>query len=172
MIKNKRGFTLVELIAVMALIGVIGVAVAGMLVPASNAYIDVDRNVQAKMKADQVIDTVRNQVRYGKSLQILADPGSVGGMANMRYLYSQNGKVFLYKDGGTKDLFGDKFYAGYRVDISARKVENSLLSISCRVTLPGFPEVSCTLETSVNVLNTEDITGSEGSILAYGWENP
>jgi prepilin-type N-terminal cleavage/methylation domain-containing protein len=168
-IKNKKAFTLIEVIVVVALVGIVGTAIVSMMVPASNVFGRVADEVETKMKAGQVMQTLVPQTRYAGELVIGSDPSLIGGDSGKRYLYAQDGKVYLYKDGAVSDIFTDEFYSGCTVDFSFLKLENNLIEVTLEVTQTGGGSRS-ELKTSVRVLNTQEIGGTEGDILTYTWD--
>lgn len=165
---SNKAFTLVELIVVVALVGIVGAAIASMMVPTSNVFMRLSDEVETKMKAGQVMQTLVPQIRYAGDMVIGNDPSVIGGEAGKQYLYVQDGRVYLYKDGAAADLYSEEFYNGCSVEFSAKKLENNLVEVTLTVTQPGGGSRS-ELKTSVRDLNTQEIGGTEGSVLTYTW---
>ena len=165
---GKKAFTLMEVIVVVALVGIVGAAIVSMMVPASNVFGRVADEVETKMKAGQVMQTLVPQMRYAGEMVIGSDPALIGHEPDKRYLYAQDGKIYQFKDGAATALFPDDFYDGCTVDFSVQKLENNLIEVTLEVTQTGGDSRS-ELVTAVRVLNTQDIGGSEGDILTYAW---
>ncbi len=165
---GKKAFTLIEVIVVVALVGIVGTAIVSMIVPASNVFGRVADEVETKMKAGQVMQTLVPQIRYAGDLVVGSDPAVIGSETDKRYLYAQGGKVYLYKDEAATDLFSDAFYNGCTVDFSVLKLESNLIEVTLVVTQTGGQSRS-ELVTSMRVLNTQEIGGTEGDILTYTW---
>ena len=168
--KSKKAFTLVELIVVIALVGIVGLAVISMMVPASNVFNRMSGEVQAKMKASQVMQVLSPQLKYATGLEILNDPGKIGTTTTNRYIYTSGGKVYKNDSGVSADLFTSDFYGNYQIEMTANKIENNLVEIVLIVTLKSDSSVKSTLTTAVRDLNTQSIGGpGSGTILAYAW---
>jgi prepilin-type N-terminal cleavage/methylation domain-containing protein len=165
---KRRSFTLIEVIVVVALVGIVGAAIVSMIVPASNFFARIADEVETKMKASQIMQTIVPQVRYAGELVIGSDYGQIGSETDQRYLYNQDGKMYIYMDGETSDLFSDDFYEGCVVELAAEKLENNLVQLTLAVSLAGG-ESKSELETAVRVLNTQEVGGTEGTVLAYTW---
>ena len=61
-LKNKKGFTLVELIVCLVLLSLFGVAAVTLIKPSANAYITVQQLSRAQNLADALVETVRGEV--------------------------------------------------------------------------------------------------------------
>jgi len=166
--RGKKAFTLVEIIVVVALVGIVGAAIVSMIVPASNFFARITDEVETKMKASQIMQTIVPQVRYAGELVVGNDYNQIGAEPDQRYLYTQGGKMYLYRDGVSADLFSDDFYDGCIVEFGAQKLENNLMQLTLAVSLPDG-EARSELKTAVRVLNTQDIGGTEGAVLSYTW---
>ncbi|MGI6161466.1 MAG: prepilin-type N-terminal cleavage/methylation domain-containing protein [Christensenellales bacterium] len=171
-IQKKKAFTLVEMIVVLALLGIIGSGLIGIIVPSTNIFTRIGAEVQAKMKSNQVMRVVLDQTEFAKDLELITNSALIGEDAEKRYLYTNNGKLYMQSSGSTIDLFGDDFYDGYEVSLSARKMEKNLVELTLNTMLSGSPNVNHTLTTTLRSLNTSEVAGDNGGIIAYVWENP
>ena len=169
--KAKKAFTLIEIIVVTALVGIVGVAVVSMMVPASNVFQQMSSNVEAKMKADQLMKVIQPQVRYATELEILDDASQIGADGDFRYLYNGQNKILVYDNGAENDLFSEDYYGGYDVSFTAQRLENNLVEITLQVAKKDDPSMQCTIKTSVFVLNTAIVGGVDGpgNILKFKW---
>lgn len=166
--KSKKGFTLVEMVAVFALLAIVGVAVLSIMTPAGNMFTKMQKQSQAKMIASGVMQVIEPQARFGTNIKIV---GSRTGGAN-RNLYADNGKVYIvYGDKGSTspiDLFGSAFYNGYQVSINFGVVSSNTVTIQVTAKNTTDSSVIATLNTSVQNENTTTITDN-GDILCYEW---
>jgi prepilin-type N-terminal cleavage/methylation domain-containing protein len=165
---GKKAFTLIEVIVVVALVGIVGTAIVSMIVPTSNVFRQLSEEVETKMKAGQIMQALVPQIRYAGELVIEDNVDQVGSDPNKRYLYTQDGKVYLYMDGASVNLLTDEFYDDCAVDFRVSKLENNLLEVTLVVTQKSGDSRS-ELVTSVRVLNTQEVGGTEGYVLEYTW---
>jgi len=122
------------------------------------------------MKAGQIMQTLVPQARYAGEMVIGSDLSKVGSETGKRYLYASGGRVYLYMNGAATDLFTGDFYDGCTVELDTKKIENNLMEITLAVALENG-EARSELMTSVRVLNTQDIGGTEGAVLSYTWND-
>ena len=102
-LKNRRGFTLVELIVVLVILAIL----AALLIPALTGYID-------KAKRDQVVSETR---MLHEAVQTVASEAyasnewqSDEGVSSIITIASQSGKkVTNFEDNGTYDIFKNHF---------------------------------------------------------------
>lgn len=174
-IKSKKAFTLIEMIVVVALVGIVGLGVVSMMVPASNVFTRMSKEVEAKMKASEVMQILVPQIRFAEGISVLDDYSMINTTDGNRFLYTRDGKVYLSDGPGEKDLFGENFYGNYQVGMTADILEDNLLQIDVTVELKGSdPNIKSTLTTAVRQLNdSAKIIGQNGGmILSYKWGPP
>lgn len=102
-LKNRRGFTLVELIVVLVILAIL----AALLIPALTGYID-------KAKRDQVVSETR---MLHEAVQTVASEAyasnewqSDEGVSSIITIASQSGKkVTNFEDNGTYDIFKNRY---------------------------------------------------------------
>ena len=167
--KSKKAFTLVEMMIVIALVGIVSLLIVSMMGSAANATTELSNEAQAKMKASQVMQVIIPQVRYATNLQLINDSSQIGKTSGYEYLYTSNYKVYLYKSGSATDMFGTSFYNNYQVSLSFNVTSApDTVQIKATVTLPSKSTINSVLTTSVQNLNATSIAGS-GNILMYQW---
>lgn len=71
--KNRRGFTLVELIVVVTIFGVILGAILNMIKPANNVYHDADATMESNIIGSGLIDYLDDELRYSTNVLVLKD---------------------------------------------------------------------------------------------------
>jgi prepilin-type N-terminal cleavage/methylation domain-containing protein len=171
--KSKKGFTLVELIVVVALLAIVGVAVISIMTPASNMFTKMQKQAQAKIIASGVMQVIEPQVRFGTNLKIV----SAKSLDSNRYLYTTGGKVYIVKGetGNTSpvDLFGTDFYSGYTIEMQCKVPDSSPNTVQITVTAKYITDTSIisSLTTSIQNQNTDTVIDNGGSInyLCYQW---
>lgn len=71
--KNRKGFTLVELIVVVTIFGVILGAILNMIKPANNVYHDADATMESNVIGSGLIDYLDDELRYSTNVLVLKD---------------------------------------------------------------------------------------------------
>lgn len=71
--KNRKGFTLVELIVVVTIFGVILGAILNMIKPANNVYHDADATMESNIIGSGLIDYLDDELRYSTNVLVLKD---------------------------------------------------------------------------------------------------
>ena len=69
--KNRKGFTLVELIVVVTIFGVILGAILNMIKPANNVYHDADATMESNVIGSGLIDYLDDELRYSTNVLVL-----------------------------------------------------------------------------------------------------
>lgn len=68
--KLKKGFTLVELVVVLVLMGLITTAIAMVLRPTTNLYIDVNNKTNEEIAAITLFDVINGELRYATDVYV------------------------------------------------------------------------------------------------------
>ncbi len=167
--KSKKGFTLVEMVVVIALVAILGVAVVSIMTPAGNMFAKMQKQAQAKMIASGVMQVVEPQARFGTNLKIVSSV--VSGDSN-RYLYASGGKLLMRDTGkaSATDVFGSDYYNGYTVEMTCSSSGNSV-QITVKAKYATDDTIASSLTTTIQNQNTANVTDSGGSIdyLCYQW---
>ena len=75
--KNRKGFTLVELIVVVTIFGVILGAILNMIKPANNVYHDADATMESNVIGSGLIDYLDDELRYSTNVLVLVVPTAI-----------------------------------------------------------------------------------------------
>ena len=70
--KLKKGFTLVELVVVLVLMGLITTAIAMVLRPTTSLYIDVNNKTNEEIAAITLFDVLNGELRYATDINIVS----------------------------------------------------------------------------------------------------
>ena len=143
---NNKGFTLVELIIVMAIMGLVGLAVAGFIGTSSSQYKsatkEVDLQYEAQIFMNQLGDMVQSATKVtsctysataGDVVEVFEvtktiekeDPKASGNTITETHVYKltlnlDKSKVYMQKDSGSKDLMAE-YVSGFKATIDKDK---------------------------------------------------
>lgn len=110
MFKNKKGFTIVELVIVIAVIGIL----AGVLIPTFSG-------ITQKAEESKALQATRNTLTEYLSQNSGADEGMMFYYAMKEDATSTTYKVYLYANGGLHDVGTIVCNSSYAVDTSKTK---------------------------------------------------
>lgn len=172
-LKSKKAFTLVELIVVIALMGIVGLAVTLIFVSANETTVKLAEQTDINVKTNYVMETVQTQLRFAGDLAI-GDPADAGADADRRYLYSEDGKIYIQEGReAARDMFDEAFYQGYSVGMEVTLIQKNVVILSITTESKNNPEVAYSLETEISAMNTQTVEGAgPGSMIAYTWSTP
>lgn len=91
--KRKRGFTLIELVVVMALITIFGLAVMALFIGQSENFNYVQSSTNIQKEATVLLESLENDIRVAKNRQFNAHSVTVDSLT---YMATTNQKI-LYK---------------------------------------------------------------------------
>lgn len=137
--KNQNGFTLVELVIVVCLMGIIMAAVMGLLSPATRFYNKVQNTKDQEAVAISVGKAVANEIQYAKAVKIVSsDSATIPSvdstytkcviLANAETKPKKNAPGIVYKcdanGSNKKAVMGADLYEGdyYNVTIGENSV--------------------------------------------------
>lgn len=171
--KSKKAFTLVELIVVMALMGILGLGVTMIFLSANNTTVALAEQTDINMKTNYAMETIQTQLRFAEGLTV-GSPAEAGTDADKRYLYSEDGRVYIQEGTSPeRNLFGEAFYEGYLIDMEMTPIQKSVVRLSITTQSRNNAAVSYNLETEVSALNTPTVEGAgPGSLASYKWARP
>jgi prepilin-type N-terminal cleavage/methylation domain-containing protein len=118
-LRGERGYSLIEMLTVMVIMGVVMGSLATVFVSASNSETDMNNRYQAQLTARVALDKMRREVHCAK----VATPAGVGATSSVTLTLSwtqSDGTVFNCKTGSgfvtwcTRNLATNR-YALYRV---------------------------------------------------------
>ncbi|MGH3003613.1 MAG: PilW family protein [Gaiellaceae bacterium] len=78
----EAGFTLIELIAVMAILGIVIGALTGLFASASKSEADLNVRFQAQQQGRLALDTLRRELHCASGVQALGDTGFTSAVTN------------------------------------------------------------------------------------------
>jgi len=78
-LRDERGYSLVELLIAMSILGMVMTSVSVLLVSATNAEVDMNRRFEAQTEARQGLDRLRREVHCAQSVTV----GGAGTIATL-----------------------------------------------------------------------------------------
>lgn len=116
--KKKEGFTLMELIVVIVIVGILGAGVAALMAPAMNIYRASTDISQGKLIASSIASEIEGQLRYAINVQ--AEEERVE-FTHPRYgqteIVCEEGRLAIVA-GGVDIAYDRKFYMDKEVAVT------------------------------------------------------
>ncbi len=129
--KNKKGFTLIELVIVLAILGIL----VAIIVPSWSYFVRRSRERTANAKAKMVFNACQTEVtrismKERPLLNIINDPttDSVKLDATKKEVYMGSGDFFFYWDGKDGNKLDAKDTNPFKADTSASDKDNTMLA--------------------------------------------
>lgn len=122
--KNRKGFTLVELIVVVTIFGVILGAILNMIKPANNVYHDADATMESNIIGSGLIDYLDDELRYSTNVLVLKDYIGVPDVSNSGTI-GASGVTYsncIVIDNNNLRGYSLKNYSGNDTDTAAKRM--------------------------------------------------
>lgn len=157
-LKNKKGFTLVEAIAVVAIMGILATVIGGLVTAGTTAYMRQKENAAAKDLGTIVQNEIKRAARSSVEVYLqdgdlptadneIADEGKTYTMKNAPtgeykvFSSSEAGRLVYSTDSGknpenTKDYFTSSaaeeraFYGSFKIEVYFRAIVNTFKEIT------------------------------------------
>lgn len=157
-LKNKKGFTLVEAIAVVAIMGILATVIGGLVTAGTTAYMRQKENAAAKDLGTIVQNEIKRAARstveaYLQNGELPRDTNTIGSEENATHYTMKNPptgeyKVFSSKDGRlvystdsgntTQEYFTDPkreaegraFYGSFTIEVYFKAIVNTFGEIT------------------------------------------
>lgn len=122
--KNRKGFTLVELIVVVTIFGVILGAILNMIKPANNVYHDADATMESNVIGSGLIDYLDDELRYSTNVLVLKDYIGVPDVSTSGTI-GESGVTYsncIVIDNNNLRGYSLKNYSGNDTDTAAKRM--------------------------------------------------
>ena len=121
LVRNEAGYSLVEALIVMVILGTILAGVTTAFVSGSNAELRVNRRVEAQLQAAAAFDRLRRDVHCASSASIASSTITLSGCASGSISWCTVGsgsRYGLYRLAGSSCNSSGKLYADYLISSS------------------------------------------------------
>lgn len=168
MYKNKKGFTLVEVVVALAISGLLFVFIASFISIVSNYKSNAVDLSQAQNLAQQVFLEIEGQLRYAQTVNILSGPPESFN-TELNYIFLSGGDIVSVRNGGSAASMSPLKGSGeYSYNINFVNTDFHMLQIN--LTVKNENKVLYTATSTINIQNLGNlpITGSQrGSVIEY-----
>lgn len=114
---KNAGFTLVELMVVMAIMGLVGLAVAGFIGTSANQYKSASKEVDLQYESQILMNQLGDMVQSATKVTTYKDTATTGDVLKIDiqkdattyhiYMNYDENKLYLQKDKGDKELMAE-----------------------------------------------------------------
>lgn len=180
-IKNKKGFTLLELLITMAIIGILMAAISMFIFPTMSFFAKNQKVVNAKNAANLIMDYIEGSVYSTNELKLQPRVSALNTVTAGHFLITadESKGITAYKSGDAArlDAFGTEISAGLRFQVafSASAPEDQVLHVEIKVSDAQNPtEQLYTLSKSIYLVNLldKDILVASGAIQEIQFTKP
>lgn len=127
-IKNKKGFTLVEIIVSLAIFSAVLAVLGGIMVSGFNYFYETSSTDLNKRSVDELLDYVRGELLYATDVRVQDEKPNEDNWYSFSIIDGQLHQFIEHKDKESEDLniFSNKaFYNNNSLKMTAKAYENS-----------------------------------------------
>ncbi len=178
-IKSKKGFTLLELLITMAIIGILMVAISMFIFPTMSFFAKSQKAVSAKNAANLMMDYIEGSVYSTNELTLQPRVSTLNTVAAGHFLITadENKGITTYKSGDASRsaAFGAEISAALRFRVTFTKSREQVLGVKIEVFDAQHPtEQLYSLSKSIYLANLleDNIKTSPGTIQEIQFTKP
>lgn len=149
LVRNQKGFTLVELTVGILISSIILFFITGMVISANNLFVANKERSENQQIGDAIYHYLVEELTYAKYLQLFPDIDSALGEATGSYTLAVADGMLYAQD---ENVFGEDFYIGRTVQFTAAAYNYYYVELTVTVLDKNGEEVYSTNST-VDVLN-------------------
>lgn len=179
-LKNQKGVTLVELLAALAIMGLVMVGITGAFMLGNNLYKTAGADFDKHTAALQLEQSIEQKVKYSSALSIYSAPTDLPSVSQQNAVYfdqtlsNPDVRGLVIKTGGSTTVFMQGFFKGYDCSVNFNKVSNTILRVTITIQKSGD---SYTLTKDLRLMNLDVSVGtiggaSTGTLIGFNPYNP
>ena len=152
-VRGQAGYSLVELVTVMAILGTIVGALTTAFVQGSNAELNANRRVDAQLQATAAFDRLRRDIHCASSASITGATMTLSGCGSGDVSWCAVGsgtRYALYRQSGSTCDSSGRLYADYLITTSG------LFAYTAPVAETSLAKVQVDIKVSVNPASAVD----------------
>jgi prepilin-type N-terminal cleavage/methylation domain-containing protein len=152
-VRGQAGYSMVELLTVMLVLGTIVGALTTAFVQGSNAELNANRRVQAQLQANAAFDRLRRDVHCASSASVSGATVTLSGCASGDVSWCAVGsgtRYALYRKSGSSCDATGSLYADYLISTS------NLFTYEVPVAATSLAKLQVDIKVSVNPANAVD----------------
>ena len=123
MLKNKKGFTLVEIIISLAIFSIVSLVLGSVLVSGFDQFFQISNANNSKLIGDQIISYMRQELVYATDIRIQSElPDTTGDWYSFTI---KDGRLYQYHETNHEDLsiYNDEFYQSQDLTLMVHVVD-------------------------------------------------
>ncbi|ADU26365.1 PulJ/GspJ family protein [Ethanoligenens harbinense] len=160
-LKNRQGFTLIELVVVLAITSIVLVAIGGIMVFGNNIVKNTNYKFDEHTMALLLEQKIKNTVQNSTSLTIYNDPSFLSSCTN-GYLYfdttpsggTANAALIINPKSGAPEIaFQKGYFKGYTVTVSFKETSAAVLHVTISIYNNANANDNYTLNTDIPINN-------------------
>jgi len=181
LVRDERGYSLIELLVVMAILGIVLGALTTVFVSGSNAEVDLNRQFQAQQAARLALDKIRVDIHCASAAQAqtigtypgvkLAFPSGGCYPSTLSWCVvpssTMTGRFAIYRSSATTNICTSS--DATRVLVADDLTRNTNIFTTPTIPNLGLETVSVDFPVSVNAIPTRDLYELKDSIVARNY---
>lgn len=152
--KNRKGFTLIELVVVLAITSIVLAAIGGIMVFGNNIVKNTNYKFDEHTMALLLEQKIKNTVQNSTSLTIYSSPSPLPTSGG--YIYfgaSPTGLVIKPSDSGSVSVFQQGRFTYYPVTVSFKETSAAVLHVTISIYNNANANDNYTLNTDIPINN-------------------
>jgi type II secretory pathway pseudopilin PulG len=163
----KKGFTLIELVVILALFMVVALVAMSLLINMTNAFYRSQESSDLYMQVRLVSDFIRDEVRNATEVSLIAVPATFDNA--YEYIYIQNNTIYHYENGntvskGTVEL--TEHVPMFTIQLTTERLNNITYDIEGTISNSRGTKVY-NVDTTIHLNNIRQLPVESGQCIRY-----